>query len=163
MTKIVFLDRDGTIIIDKHYSSNSDEIEFLPGSIEAMKLLQDNGFDLVIVTNQSGIGRGIFSLEQYASFNDRFMALLQSGGIEIREVLMCPHIPDDQCNCRKPRTKLIEDYLKKNNLRINKSKSYVIGDKQSDLELGDNLGIKSFLITAECCMLQIANNIAKKS
>lgn len=141
----LFLDRDGTIIEDKDYSCNIDDLKFIPGAEDALYQLQQK-FSLVIVTNQSGIGRGYYTLEEYHQFNDSFLNKLSKKKVNISKVLFCPHLPDDNCPCRKPQTKLITDYLQESSQILDTKKSFVIGDKIEDLELAHNLGIEGILV-----------------
>lgn len=144
--KFVFLDRDGTIIKDKCYMSDPGDLEFIKGSVEALKRLQET-FSLVVVTNQSGIGRGRFKHDDYATFNRRFLRSLEDLGIKVEATLYCPHDPDEGCDCRKPKTKLVDDWLSAEGIILDRDNSFVVGDKMSDVELGKNLGVKSILIS----------------
>jgi D-glycero-D-manno-heptose 1,7-bisphosphate phosphatase len=145
MEKLIILDRDGTINIDPgQYISEIENFEFIPKSIDALKILQEEGYKLVVVTNQGGIGKGFYSEEQYSRLNAYFLGELKKYGIRIEKVVHCPHTKEDGCECRKPKTKLLEDYL--NNAKIDLGKSYMIGDKTSDIEFGRNLGVKTILV-----------------
>lgn len=135
--KAIFLDRDGTLIIDKNYSFNPDEIEFLPGVIEGLKLLQEKGFLLIIISNQSGIAKGIFTEEQLLQFNNRLRMMFLDKGIVITDILCCPHHPNGivrkysfECNCRKPKTELFWSAVRKHN--INLERSFAVGDRLRD-------------------------------
>lgn len=150
MNKAIFLDRDGTLIEEKNYLSNINDINFLEGAYEGLKKLQ-NEYLLIIVTNQSGVARGYFDELKVIEINKEIENQLQKEGINILETLYCPHHKDGiikefsiDCECRKPKTGLIEKAIKKYN--INLSKSYVIGDKDSDIILGNNCKCKTILI-----------------
>jgi len=145
MNKAIFLDRDGTINVDYGYVHEIDKLDFIPGVIDGLKLLQDNGYLLIIVTNQSGIGRGMFDLEAYNKFNDYMLEQLEKEDIHITDVFMCPHIDQDNCECRKPKLKLFYDAIKKYDIDI--ANSYAIGDKTRDLSLCNKENIKGILIT----------------
>lgn len=145
-TKILFLDRDGTIIKDKGYMYRPEDIEFIEKAVEAMVIFQKN-YQLVVVTNQSGIGRGRYKVQDYEIFNKAFLMQLHKRGVSIRALLYCPHSPEDNCRCRKPKTWLVNKWLKNEKLELDVNHSYVIGDKQSDVELASNLGIKGILIS----------------
>ena len=140
----IFLDRDGTIIVDKHYISDAREVELLPGVVEGLTKLKDFGFRFIVVTNQSGLARGYFTEEDLHKIHIRMLELLNDKGIKIQDILYCPHHPDDICLCRKPGTKLVEDAAPKYNFEY--QKSFVIGDKESDIIMGKRLGAKTFLI-----------------
>lgn len=145
MNKAIFLDRDGTIIIDKHYLYQKEEVEFLPLAIRAMKRLQDAGYQLFIVTNQSGIARGMFSEKDMHQVHQHMKEILNKNDIQIIDIAFCPHAPKDNCQCRKPKPKMIIDLIKKYN--IDPLKSYMIGDKISDVEAGENANVTGILLT----------------
>jgi len=142
---IAFLDRDGTIIEDKEYAHKIEDLEFIEGSIEALQMLQER-FEIIIVTNQSGIGRGYFSLEEFHRFHDHLLKQLGEEGITIRKTLFCPHKPDEGCECRKPNTGKVRKYLKKEGLTLDPDASFMAGDKTEDLKLAENLKIKGILV-----------------
>jgi len=144
MNKIIFLDRDGTLNKDDGYTNNVGDYNILPNTIKGLKNLQTQGYKLIIVTNQSGIGRGYYTEAQMHEFNNHLLNELKLENINIEEVLFCPHTPQDNCKCRKPKTKLIEQYF---TLDFDKNNSYVIGDRASDIELANNAGLKSVLVT----------------
>jgi histidinol-phosphate phosphatase family protein len=145
--KAIFFDRDDTLIIDKNYMFKPDDLEFFPDTISTLKSLQQAGYLLFIVTNQSGVGRGYFSVDQMHEFNNHMLRDLKSKGIEIKELVFCPHAPDDGCDCRKPSPKLINELCQKYN--ILKSQSFMVGDKVSDVESGKAAGLKSIGINIE--------------
>jgi D-glycero-D-manno-heptose 1,7-bisphosphate phosphatase len=136
LKKAVFLDRDGTIIIDHGYIKDPDKVELLPNALEALDILLNDGFLIFIITNQSGIGRGIMSIEDVNSVNKKLLELL--GTNKIKEILICPHSPEDNCDCRKPKTKLVDLVIQ--NYKISPVDSYSVGDKDSDRDLGYNFG-----------------------
>ena len=140
----IFLDRDGTVIVDKHYLSDYREVELLPRAAEGLIQLKDLGFKFIVVTNQSGLARGYFTEDDLRKIHIRMLELLNDKGISIEDILYCPHHPDDNCLCRKPGTKLVEDAARKYNFDY--QKCFVIGDKQSDIIMGKRLGAKTFLI-----------------
>lgn len=146
MKRYVLLDRDGTIIVDKHYLDDPDQIEFLPQAIEGLKRMQEAGFGLVIVTNQSGIGRGYFTPQRLNEIHHRLTQKLQQHDINLDGIYTCPHTPD--CTvCRKPATGLAEQAAK--DLGFTLEEAVVIGDKPSDVELGRRLGALSILIAPD--------------
>jgi D-glycero-D-manno-heptose 1,7-bisphosphate phosphatase len=142
--KIVILDRDGTLIENIDYLNDKNLIRFLPGCIEALKLLQQLNYSLFIVTNQSGIGRGIITYSQYTEVTAALMTFLKKHGVKILDVKHCPHVPEDFCKCRKPNIELGLQIIQ--NYDINLEQSYVIGDSLTDMEFGANLNLQSILI-----------------
>src|SRR5271154_5158737 len=100
--RLVLIDRDGTIIIDKVYLSDPDGIEFAPGAIEGLRLLREAGFALALITNQSGIARGYFDAATLERIHDRLQSMLAAEGLVLEAIYVCPHGPDDKCDCRKP-------------------------------------------------------------
>ena len=142
--KIVILDRDGTLIENIDYLNDKNLISFLPGCIEALKLLQQMSYSLFIVTNQSGIGRGIITNSQYTEVTAALMTFLESYGVNILDVKYCPHVPEDFCKCRKPNIELGVQIIQ--NYDINFEQSYVIGDSLTDMEFGEKLNMQCILI-----------------
>ena len=142
--KVIFLDRDGTINVDKDFVSRIEEIEFIPGAKEALKILQGLGYKLVIISNQSGIARGIMAKEQVEQINNFILEELKKEGIKIEGIYYCPHHPDENCDCRKPRTGLIRAALQDHQLKL--KGAWVVGDKLSDVLLGKNIKGKSILV-----------------
>ena len=153
--KIVFLDRDGTINVDKNYLFLKEEFEFLPGVIEGLRILQDAGFTLVVVTNQSGIARGMYTEEDFLQLDKWMKEKLEEEGICIWKTYYCPHLPgaavkkyDCECSCRKPKTQLyyqaVEELAKDGEVNI--AECYAIGDKMRDLSICKELKMRGFLI-----------------
>ncbi|MFH2054825.1 MAG: HAD family hydrolase [bacterium] len=142
----IFFDRDGTLIVDKYYLNDPEQVELIPGALEALKLARKLGFQLFVVSNQSGIARGISTEEQVRAVNERIVALLASEGIELDGLAYCPHHPDDEpaCNCRKPARGMVDQFLKSFELEL--KRSYVIGDSKADIGLGHNIGATSILV-----------------
>lgn len=140
-TKAVFLDRDGVINIEKNYLHKIEDFEFIDGVFEACKYFQDQGFIVVVITNQSGIGRGYYTQEDFDKLTVWMVDQFKQNGIDISKVLCCPHTPDYGCGCRKPNTKMIDDA--NSELNIDLEKSWIIGDKSSDIQCGLNSGIKN--------------------
>lgn len=146
---VVFLDRDGTINVDHGYIGDPGNVELIPGAARAIKALNESGIKVVIITNQSGIGRGFFSESDLHAVNDKLLELLRIEGVLIDGIYHCPHLPTDGCECRKPGTALIERASKElllGELSLNVRSSFVVGDKLSDLELGSNIGASSVLV-----------------
>ena len=143
-SKAVFLDRDGTINVDKDYVYRLEDLEFLPNTIKGLKTIQEKGYMLIIITNQSGIGRGYYSEEDYHLFMKGFYKLLQKEGVKIEADYYCKHAPEDKCDCRKPETKLIEKAIKEHDIDV--ENSYIIGDKTADILTGKKAGLKTILV-----------------
>lgn len=150
MKKAIFLDRDGTINVEKDYIYKSEDLVFEEGSIEALKTFKNLGYILIVVSNQSGIARGYFTEEDLNIFNNNMNNILKENGVEITEFYCCPHHLDGigkykkDCECRKPNNKMIEEAIKKYN--IDREKSYMIGDKVSDIEAGLKSNLKTILV-----------------
>ncbi|MFX1487612.1 MAG: D-glycero-alpha-D-manno-heptose-1,7-bisphosphate 7-phosphatase [Promethearchaeota archaeon] len=142
--KAIILDRDGTLIEDKNYTFKIEDLEFLPGVIEGLAYLQEE-FVFFIVTNQSGIGRGYYTVEDFHNFNDYLIDLLREENIEIIKTFYCPHIREDNCDCRKPKTKFIEIIV--NEFDVDIKESWMIGDHPSDIQFGINAGCKTVFLT----------------
>ncbi|BAQ63070.1 D-glycero-D-manno-heptose 1,7-bisphosphate phosphatase [Geminocystis sp. NIES-3708] len=142
--KTLFLDRDGVVIDYIPYLSHPEQVSLPQGAAEALKIWQNSGYKLVIVTNQSGISRGYFSLEEVKAIHKRIIEKYRYFGVEFADILMCPHQPSDNCNCRKPLPSLILNYSQKYN--INLSQSFFIGDAPSDIECAFNAGCQPVLL-----------------
>ena len=142
--KIVILDRDGTLIENVDYLNDKNLIKFLPGCIETLKLLHQLNYSLYIVTNQSGIGRGIISHTQYAEVTAELTTFLKRADVNILDVKHCPHVPEDVCGCRKPNIELGLQIIKDGDIDF--ENSYVIGDSLTDMEFGANLNLQCILI-----------------
>ena len=140
-TKIVYLDRDGTLNVDYGYISDPNKLVLYPGVAEGIAALKKAGFFVAVVTNQSAIGRGIASLREIESVNAKLqLELLRENPAAVLDiVLYCPHGPDDNCGCRKPKTGLVLPL--KERIGLDPIESFVVGDKESDLQFGENLGI----------------------
>jgi D,D-heptose 1,7-bisphosphate phosphatase len=142
--KAVFLDRDGTINIDVHYLADPDKFEMYPGVGEGVRELKNHGFKVIVVTNQSGIGRGYYSLDQLSAIHKKMNNIFLRYDITLDGIYYCPHHPDDHCNCRKPNTGLFEKAISQHNINI--SKSFMVGDKLLDIEAGKKIGARTILI-----------------
>jgi D-glycero-D-manno-heptose 1,7-bisphosphate phosphatase len=149
--KAVFIDRDGTINQEKQYINRIEDFELIPGSLEALKLLTQHGIKIYIITNQAGIAKGFFTIEQFQHLTEYMIKLFKNEGIKIEKVLYCPHHPDGivpeyakDCLCRKPNAKLLKDVIEENNYQMDEI--VLIGDKNTDIEAGKRLGIKTFLV-----------------
>ena len=142
--KAAFLDRDGTIIVEKNYLKDPDGVVLLPGVITGLKALMARGYRLFVVSNQSGVGRGIISAEELKAVQTRFAGEMEKAGVTIETYLYCLHAPDVSCPCRKPGTGLIPREWQGS--AIDFTQSLVVGDKLSDLQLAEALGAKGVLV-----------------
>ena len=144
--RAVFLDRDGTLIEEEDYLSDPNDVKLIPGVVEALKLLRDAGFALVSVTNQSGIARGYYSLEDYQAVASRLDQLLAEEGVTLDDSRFCPHHPEftGECDCRKPSTGMHRDASEL--LGLDPSRSYFVGDKIRDLLPALELGGEGILV-----------------
>ena len=157
MQKAVFLDRDGTINVEKNYLFRIEDFEYLPGAKEGMKMLQDNGYKLIIITNQSGIARGYYTEEDYQRLNRWMINDLYDSGINISGTYYCPHHPEAkldkykcECKCRKPGISLFEKAISEYSIDV--MKSFAIGDKMRDLAICKSYqGINGYLLYSEKC------------
>ena len=138
-TRAVLLDRDGTLIEDRHYLAAPEGVTLLPGVGEALALLQGAGCRLFMVSNQSGIGRGYFEQSAVQACQKRLDGLLADFGVRLADAVWCPHTPEDDCPCRKPRLGLWRDLAERCGLTA--ATSVMIGDKRVDLEFGCNAGM----------------------
>ena len=151
MKRAVFLDRDGTVNEEVGYLRNAADLRLIPGAGAAIKRLNDAGLLAILVTNQSGIARGYFSEEQLLEIHERLKQMLQQDNARLDAIYYCPHHPTagnsrhtKECDCRKPGTGLIDQASR--DLDIDVKQSYVVGDKWSDVELGQRAGAHSILV-----------------
>lgn len=142
---VAFLDRDGTVIEERHYLRDPDEVVLLPGVAAAMARLRAAGFLLVMVSNQSGVARGRMSLDDVARVNARMQELLAPDGATFDALLFCPHGPDDGCACRKPGTGMIDDFRARHSFDL--AGSILVGDKDIDMDCARSAGLRGFLVT----------------
>ena len=166
MNKAIFLDRDGTINIDTGYIGDVNLVSLFPGVAEGIKKLKDQlGFIIIVISNQSGITRGLITSEDVDKVNNRINEILEISKTNIDVFYYCPFHPDydsqEKCKCRKPSPKLVFESSEKFNVDL--TKSYFAGDKVSDIECGKNAGIKTVLISnslneAEIIQLQNSQN-----
>ena len=145
--KILFIDRDGTLIVepDDFQVDSLAKLRLCRGVIPALLELVNDGYRLVMVSNQDGLGTASFPQDDFDQVQDQVLALFETQGITFDQVFICPHLPDDGCDCRKPRTGLLTRFLAETTIDI--ERSAVIGDRPTDLELAKNLGMRGFLYT----------------
>ena len=144
MKKAVFLDRDGTLIEEREYLSKPDLVVLYPGVGAALARLKQAGFRLVIVSNQSGVGRGLFTMEDVTRVNMRMKALLAVEGVHLDKIYVAPEAPDQPSRARKPSPQFLLDA--RDEMEINLAESFMIGDKLIDLECGWNAGVKRCIL-----------------
>jgi D-glycero-D-manno-heptose 1,7-bisphosphate phosphatase len=130
--RAIILDRDGTIVVDGDYLDEPARLQFLPGAAEGLRRLHERGHPLIVVSNQSGVGRGLFSLARLQEINQRFLRMVEEAGAKIDGLYFCPHRPEDNCACRKPGTQLVLDAAAA--LGFVPARSVIIGDKGSDVQ-----------------------------
>jgi histidinol-phosphate phosphatase family protein len=140
----VFLDRDGTVIFNKNYLSSPKQVKLYSCVAESINKLRASGFKVIIVTNQSGVARGMFSEQDLQKIHERFIFLLKKAGAKVDAIYYCPHIDEDSCNCRKPKSGMVLQSAK--DLNIDLEKSYTVGDSVRDYLLGYNTGGKGILV-----------------
>ncbi len=145
MNKAVFLDRDGTMTKDVPYCSCPEDLELLPLVGEGIRLLNDSGFEVIIITNQSGIARGYFTEEMLGKIHQKMRNDLLKYGAHITAIYHCPHLPNEGCECRKPKPGLVLRAAKDYHIEL--SKSFLIGDQLYDIEAGYLAGCKTALIS----------------
>jgi len=152
INRAVFLDRDGVIIQEPpHYAHKISQLELIPKSAEAIRLLNENGFTVVVVSNQAGIARGYYGEEDAALYNQALKEKLAKEGTHINAVYYCPHHPEAtieryrlDCDCRKPKPGMLIKAEKE--LNIDLKQSFMIGDKLSDIEAGERVGCKTIIV-----------------
>ncbi|TET35338.1 MAG: HAD family hydrolase [Planctomycetota bacterium] len=142
--RFVVLDLDGTIIVECNYLSDPDQVELIPEAVNALLQFNNLGLGMIVVTNQSAIGRGIIDDKQLKLIHERFQELLHKGGVSLDGIYYCPHLPEARCNCRKPQPGLLE--LAGRELDFTPRECFVIGDKACDIGLGRKVGATTFLV-----------------
>ncbi len=156
--KVVFLDRDGVINVNRDdYVKSWDEFEFIAGAKEAIRLLNDNNYWVIIITNQSPIGRGIFSHERLREIHELMLKKLADAGAHIDAIYYCPHSPDDHCECRKPKPGLL--FQAADELGIDLQSSWFIGDSEGDFQAGEIAGCKIFKVSDNTGLLEIVKSL----
>lgn len=159
MQKILFIDRDGTLIEEPFdfQVDSLDKIKLTPGVIPALLELKKAGYRFIMVSNQNGIGTSAFPEEDFSICHEFTLDLFSSQGIEFDEIYICPHVPEDHCACRKPKTGLLDQFMRQT--VIDKNSSWVIGDRETDRELASNLVVKFLPVSKEHGWSRIALSI----
>ncbi|MDR2846117.1 MAG: HAD-IIIA family hydrolase [Candidatus Methanoplasma sp.] len=158
--KAVLVDRDDTLAIDAPYCGDPDKLVLYPGVPEAISRLNKAGYLVIVVTNQSGIGRGLIDEAALSKVHERLVNEIAAGGGKIDDIFFCPHHPDDNCGCRKPEIGMGVAAILKHN--IDPSRSFMIGDMDRDIEFGKRLGITSFQVKGERTFVKIVDEILGK-
>jgi len=160
MSKTIFLDRDDTIVPDRDHLDNVEGIELLAGAGEALRTMKDLGFRLVLITNQSGIGRGYFPESMVHAQHERLTELLAPYGVEFDAIRFCPHTPGDGCECRKPMPGMLLDAGRE--LGSDFERSWMIGNAESDIAAGRAAGCRTIRITGQVDLATAARIIAEQ-
>ena len=142
--RAVFIDRDGTMAKDVSYCSCPEDFELLPNTGKAIRLLNEHGFKVIVITNQSGIARGYFTEEMLAKVHEKMKDELAKEGAWVDAIYHCPHHPDDNCQCRKPKPKLALQAAKDHDIEL--KDALVVGDLQMDIDLGKAIGCRTILV-----------------
>jgi imidazoleglycerol-phosphate dehydratase/histidinol-phosphatase len=162
--KIAFIDRDGTLIVEPQNEQvdRLDKVALVPGVIPALLRLRDAGYEFVMVTNQDGLGTPAFPAAAFAQVQDFVLGLFQSQGIAFAEVFVCPHRPEERCSCRKPNPGHLGDFFAR--AVIDREKSFVAGDRETDLEFARNIGVPGFRVdpTSATCWAGIAHAVVDR-
>ncbi|MEE8557770.1 MAG: HAD family hydrolase [Myxococcota bacterium] len=140
----VFVDRDGTLVEDRGYVHRIEDYAPIPGALEGLRLLCDAGFGIAVITNQSGIGRGLFTEQQFSVFQRHLVDDFAAQGVRIEATYHCPHRPEAGCGCRKPGTELLR--RAEHDLRASLEQSFVVGDQPSDIEMARLAGCRAVYV-----------------
>lgn len=143
--KVAFLDRDGTLLFEPVDTKKIDSLErlkILPGVLDGLKNLLAEGYRLVMVSNQNGIGTENFPVENFRIPQEKFLELLKKEGIEFYKVFVCPDMPEDNCLCRKPKTGLVDEFIRSE--KVDLKNSFMLGDRATDIEFANNIGVAGF-------------------
>jgi len=160
MEKIVFLDRDGVINKNRNdYVKTWDEFEFLPNVKKGIKLLNDSGFRVIIITNQSVVGRGIITEKALNEIHEKMLKELNECGCRIEKIYYCPHAPSDNCDCRKPKPGMLLKAA--DDFDLDLKECHFIGDSKTDEEAGKTVGCKTYLVSENRNLLDIARAIVE--
>ncbi len=144
LKKTLFLDRDGIINIDKNYVHKIADFELVPGILDCLRSATKNGYQLIIITNQSGIRRRLYTESAYQLFTDHMISVFRDHDIEFEGIYHCPHIYQDLCECRKPKPGLFNQAIEEHQVDI--ATSWVIGDKKRDIQAAEAAGIESSIL-----------------
>jgi D-glycero-D-manno-heptose 1,7-bisphosphate phosphatase len=157
--KAIFLDRDGIINKERgDYTYRLEHFEFVDGLVKSLRRFQKHGFKLIVVSNQSGIDKGIYTFEDVELLHAHIQRYMRINGIEIEEIYYCPHHPDKgRCICRKPDSLLIEKALAR--FEIDPAASWFIGDRERDTEAARKAGVRGILVESNSSLLELSEKI----
>lgn len=155
-TRWALLDRDGTIVVRHHYLVSPRLVCLISETVEALKALASRGWKFGVVTNQSPVGRGLISIAELHAINSEMLRQLSLHGVTLEFILCCPHLPDDDCDCRKPRIGLFHEAVA---CGFDPSDAWMIGDSITDIEFGQAAGLNTVLISADCPWGDVAPTI----
>jgi histidinol-phosphate phosphatase family protein len=147
VNRALFLDRDGTLIEDPGYLRDPDLVRLLPSAAASLAALQQEGWQPIIVSNQSGVARGLISIEQAQAVHERFLDLMRQAGVTFVASYFCPHAPDAGCECRKPSPFLVREAASEHSLDL--AQSWMIGDREDDILCGRNAGCSTIWLRNE--------------
>jgi D-glycero-D-manno-heptose 1,7-bisphosphate phosphatase len=145
--RLIFLDRDGVINVDPGpglYVTRWGEFQFLPGAIDAIRKLTEEGYEIVVISNQAGVTKGLYTMEVLEEMTRNMVHEIEKRGGRLRSVHYCPHVDDDNCDCRKPRTGLLKTATQ--GLTVNFKDTFFIGDGITDIKAGKDIGAKTILV-----------------
>jgi D-glycero-D-manno-heptose 1,7-bisphosphate phosphatase len=145
--RAVFLDRDGTVIVDQVYPKAAEQVCLLAGAGEALAMIKESGFALVLISNQSGIGRGLITPKEAEEVHQAVVARLAEYGVQLDGAYYCPHAPEEACTCRKPSPEMLLRAAKELNLDL--PESFMVGDNPSDIEAGKRAGCRTILFRTQ--------------
>lgn len=161
MRKVVFLDRDGVINHDPgDYTKSAEDFQILPGVFEALRKLNHLNFDLIVITNQGGIAKGLYSLEDFYAIDQKMHTAFQEKNIRVLETFFCPHHPDyGRCLCRKPHSLMVQKAIGKYQVSI--EDSVLVGDKERDVQCAEGAGVRGVLIPTNAPILDYLQLLTK--
>ncbi len=152
--RAIFLDRDGTMAIDVSYCSRPEDFELFPNTARAIKLLNEHDYKVIVITNQSGVARGYFTEDTLGRIHQKMLKKLAEEGARIDGIYYCPHHPSDNCECRKPKPKMVMQAVSEHDIDL--KQSFMVGDKPLDIQLGKNVGCRTVLIPANTGETEVA-------
>jgi D-glycero-D-manno-heptose 1,7-bisphosphate phosphatase len=159
MQKVLFLDRDGVINKERgDYTSRMEDFVFVDDLVKSLRKFQTKGYKLIVVSNQSGIAKGLYTFEEVELLHSHLTRYMRINGIEIEEIYYCPHHPEKgKCLCRKPDSLLIEKAIAR--FSVNAAASYFIGDRERDIQAAEGAGVKGILVESNSSLLGIAERL----
>ena len=145
--RAVFLDRDGTMNKDVPYCSRPEDFQLFPDTARAVRLLNEHGYKVIVITNQSGIARGYFTEEMLGLIHQKMLKQLAEENARIDAIYYCPHHPDDNCECRKPKPKMVLQAAEEHDIDL--MRSFIVGDRAHDIILGQSVGCRTVLVPSD--------------